>query len=523
MCQQPARSDGERFPVLVPPIPSSDNYEHDPETWDLIVVGAGVAGSALAYKQGKEGRRVLLLERDLTQPDRIVGELLQPGGYLVLKKLGLEECTENIDAVKVHGYALYKDGQYAPVKYPTEGYSSDVAGRSFHHGCFVQKLRHKAAAQSSVTCRQAFVRGLINDKGEAWDEGQPVSGVQYKDASGQMRISKAHLTVCCDGMYSTFRKKLVAKPSIHHPSFFVALLLRGVTLPFPNHGHVVLCQPSPVLFYPISSKEVRCLVDVPGEKLPDDLPGYLRATVAPQIPEELRPAFLTALEAEPIRSMQNKQLTSQPLHQPGALLLGDAFNMRHPLTGGGMTVALSDTRLLCEMLQPLPNFEDAIATAKSTAEFYTKRKPVSATINTLANALYKVFCVTGSAPQEEMRQACFDYLALGGACASGPVSLLSGLNPSPSLLVMHFFSVALFGVQRLIKPRPTFRGLYMCLALLAVASRIILPIIWNEGLRAVFFPRLAPKPLENIKKVESLRNLNSLKAATNGLSKMHSG
>jgi squalene monooxygenase len=75
---------------------------------------------------------------------------------------------------------------------------------------------------------------------------------------------------------------------------------------------------------------------------------------------------------------------------PGALLLGDAFNMRHPLTGGGMTVALSDTRLLCEMLQPLPSFEDAIATARSTAEFYTKRKPVSATINTLANALYKV-------------------------------------------------------------------------------------------------------------------------------------
>jgi hypothetical protein len=94
------------------------------------------------------------------------------------------------------------------------------------------------------------------DKGEAWDEGQPVSGVQYKDASGQLRTSKAHLTVCCDGMYSTFREKL-AKPSIHHPSFFVALLLKNVKLPYPNHGHVVLCQPSPVLFYPISSKEVR--------------------------------------------------------------------------------------------------------------------------------------------------------------------------------------------------------------------------------------------------------------------------
>lgn len=101
------------------------------------------------------------------------------------------------------------------------------------------------------------------DKGEPWDEGQPVSGVQYKDASGQLRTSQANLTVCCDGMYSTFRKKL-AKPSIHHPSFFVALLLKNVKLPYPNHGHVVLCQPSPVLFYPISSKEVCTLKGLRG-------------------------------------------------------------------------------------------------------------------------------------------------------------------------------------------------------------------------------------------------------------------
>eukprot|EP00882_Tetradesmus_deserticola_P017539 GHRQ01018789.1.p1 GENE.GHRQ01018789.1~~GHRQ01018789.1.p1 ORF type:complete len:228 (+),score=117.48 GHRQ01018789.1:306-989(+) len=224
--------------------------------------------------------------------------------------------------------------------------------------------------------------------------------------------------------------------------------------------------------------------------------------------------------------MQNKQVSCQPLHQPGALLLGDAFNMRHPLTGGGMTVALSDTRLLCEMLQPLPSFEDAIATAHSTAEFYTKRKPISATINTLANALYKVFCVTGSNAHEEMRQACFDYLAKGGACARGPVSLLSGLNPSPSMLVMHFFSVALFGVGRILRPRPTFRRLYMCIALLVVASRIILPIIWVEGLRAVFLPKLAPKPLNNIKRVESLRSMGSATAlassASVGLSKVRS-
>ena len=47
------------------------------------------------------GRRVLVLERDLSQPNRIVGELLQPGGYNKLKALGLEDAVEGIDAQEV--------------------------------------------------------------------------------------------------------------------------------------------------------------------------------------------------------------------------------------------------------------------------------------------------------------------------------------------------------------------------------------------------------------------------------------
>jgi hypothetical protein len=42
------------------------------------------------------------------------------------------------------------------------------------------------------------------------------------------------------------------------------------------------------------------------------------------------------------------------------------------------------------------SLSDALVTASRTADFYTKRKPLSATINTLANALYKVFCASGA-------------------------------------------------------------------------------------------------------------------------------
>ena len=120
------------------------------------------------------------------------------------------------------------------------------------------------------------------------------------------------------------------------------------------------------------------------------LSPYLCSDGATQIPV---PLYL------PLSPLPFLGLTSPPSSPPipllGALLLGDAFNMRHPLTGGGMTVALSDCKLLCDMLQPLPSFSDAVATASRTADFYVRRKPMSATINTLANALYKVFSYTG--------------------------------------------------------------------------------------------------------------------------------
>ena len=71
------------------------------------------------------------------------------------------------------------------------------------------------------------------------------------------------------------------------PSCFVGLVLENCELPYANHGHVILGDPSPILFYPISSTEVRCLVDVPGQKVPSiangEMANYLKTVVAPQV------------------------------------------------------------------------------------------------------------------------------------------------------------------------------------------------------------------------------------------------
>lgn len=56
----------------------------------MVIVGGGILGAALGAVLAQDGRQVTIIERDLSEPDRIVGELLQPGGYNALLKLGLK-------------------------------------------------------------------------------------------------------------------------------------------------------------------------------------------------------------------------------------------------------------------------------------------------------------------------------------------------------------------------------------------------------------------------------------------------
>ncbi|KAF2303952.1 hypothetical protein GH714_025026 [Hevea brasiliensis] len=267
---------------------------------DIIIVGACVAGSALAYPLGKDGRRVHVIERDLTEPDRIVGKLLQPGGHLKLIELGLEDCVEDIDAQQVFGYALYNGGRSTKLSYHLESLDSDVFGRSFHNGRFIQRMREKAASLPYVRLEEGTVTSLLEVKGT-------IQGVQYKTKAGEELTACAPLTI------------------VDIPSCFVALILENCELPFPNHGHVILADPSPILFYRISSSEIRCLVDIPaGQKLPSisngEMVNYLKSMVAPQIPPELFDAFIAAIDKGNIRTMPNRSMPASPHPTPGALL-----------------------------------------------------------------------------------------------------------------------------------------------------------------------------------------------------------
>src|SRR5215475_11017260 len=59
------------------------------ETYDVITIGGGLAGAALAKRLAENGVRVLVLEREVAFRDRVRGEQMHCWGVAEARTLGL--------------------------------------------------------------------------------------------------------------------------------------------------------------------------------------------------------------------------------------------------------------------------------------------------------------------------------------------------------------------------------------------------------------------------------------------------
>lgn len=253
--------------------------------YDVLIVGAGIAGCALAKGLSNlynlpvspasrlpRPLRILLLERSLAEPDRIVGELLQPGGVRALKSLHLAQTLSGIDAIPARGYCVVEASVGRSVHIP---YPGGEEGRSFHHGRFVVNLRNEAQKAPGVDVLEASVTELLEDAGR---EGRVVGvrATRKRDGAAEETLEfAAGLVVVADGCFSNFRSSVLSKPLAAHvtltKSHFIGVVLEDAKLPIPNTGTVALVRGSgPVLLYQIGQRDTRMLVDVKAP-LPSDI------------------------------------------------------------------------------------------------------------------------------------------------------------------------------------------------------------------------------------------------------------
>lgn len=486
-------------------------------SYDAIVIGAGVVGPAIATALARQGQKVLIVERDWSEPDRIVGELMQPSGIKALRELGLAQTISNIGAIYCTGYYIKFHDDVVNISYASkelcqktapmepvpqcvfngnDKLSADdevlklkdweedenVRGASFVHGKFLTNLRKVVRDEPNVT----WIEGNVTSVTRNPLNPDHVTGVSVKNADGVTKYT-ASVTIACDGIWSKFRKEHAENYIPLIGSYFVALALKNAKLPAEHRGNVILGDHAPVLVYQVSDDETRMLCAYRATR-PPSLSGneffdYLTNEVLPNLPEEIHPSFKEAIASKKFRAMPNQFLSAakQGQKNKGFIMLGDSLNMRHPLTGGGMTVGLNDAALLAKLLNEV-DLSDWREVQKKLSVFHRKRKNLDAVINTLSIALYSLFAADTNA-LKILQVGCFKYFQLGGDCTDGPIGLLSGMMPFPMMLFNHFFSVAFYAiyvnfVKRGVLGFPI--ALYEALDTFVTAVVVFTPYLWNE-------------------------------------------
>lgn len=432
--------------------------------FDIIVIGAGVAGGVFAASQ-PASTRILVVERDFSEPDRIIGELMQPGGIQAIEKLKLGHLLEGIDAQEVNGYNLIKGNERFTIEY--NEVQKGIKGIGLRNGKFLTNIRKELQQRENITLVQGNVTQLLEDN-------NTITGVSYVQDDGTTVSNHARLTIVCDGPMSILREKL-SKVNKKVTSHFMGLVLKDLELEFPSYGHMIVTGDFPILVYPIHTNAYRILIDYPGGKAPKmgkESMERLKEEVVKILPNEMIDSFLKAMEEDQLKVMPNHSMKGQAFRKKGAALLGDSLNMRHPLTGGGMTASFSDILCLNDKLTGI-DFQNEKDLEHAVNEYYKNRGKGVETINILANALYEVFI------DDELKEACFEYLQKGGEQATGPLSILSGINKSKRFLLKHFFKVAMqHPIHFITKPAKQFR-------LYKNATRIIRPILKDEEVPAM--------------------------------------
>lgn len=155
---------------------------------DVIVVGAGPAGSAAATHLARSGLQVSLLEKSTFPREKVCGDGLTPRGSKQLIKLGID-ISESAGWVHHRGLRFWADGRHWDLDWPELSDYPDY-GVTLPRADFDQLLASNAVADGAKLYESSNVTRPIIDP-----VTDRITGVETKDG----RTFKAPTVVAADG------------------------------------------------------------------------------------------------------------------------------------------------------------------------------------------------------------------------------------------------------------------------------------------------------------------------------------
>ena len=311
--------------------------------YDVITIGGGVGGSALATAMAEAGARVLVVERETAFSDRIRGEWVAPWGVAEVQKLGIYDALIAGGAHVLPTGILNLIGPSRRRDYPKTT-PQQLAALTFFHPAAQETLLAAAADAGAEVRRDARVTAV-----------QPGSPPQLtvREAGEETSLS-ARIVVSAEGRGLLARKALGLAPHAHRSAHLLAGVLVD-DMQVDDSGYIMSSDFETgrlAYVFPQGNGRARAYVayaadDTERLQGEDAYDRFVAASVACGTPAE---AFEGASMGGPLATFAGDDTWVDRPYRDGVALIGDAAGVSDPTWGQGLALTFRDARTLRDAL-----------------------------------------------------------------------------------------------------------------------------------------------------------------------------
>lgn len=305
------------------------------EMHDVIVIGAGPAGSAAAIQLARAGHDVLMVDR-AEFPRFRIGESLLPHTQRIIRELGLLDRIADLPHVEKRGLEItFGDLTHEPTAIPFDVIMGDREKRTFNiRGELLDKMMSDAAMESGATIR-------FNESVESIDQ-LAAGDVRLTLTSGEVRakwIIDASGPACVLGRHLGHRK---LDSRFRNVAYFEHYT--GVDRPsgeFEGYASVAMCREGWFWMIPLDEETTSIGVvidDSLGRHIP--VPAKERLQWAIRNCPQMAQRMAKAEGPDTNRVISDFCYTCAPYAGPGYFMVGDASAFIDPVWSTGVSLGL---------------------------------------------------------------------------------------------------------------------------------------------------------------------------------------
>jgi geranylgeranyl reductase family protein len=385
---------------------------------DVLVVGAGPAGSAVASALAAVGREVILVEAHEHPRPKACAEYASPRILEELRELGLADAGWQADALPLRGMRVIRGRDAAEVRYRDR--SGERRAWGLERTLFDAQLAAHAAERGADLRQRTAFEEVVRD-------GDRIVGARLRTAEGNLDV-RCRWLIGADGARSRVAARLGVERSVRLPRRLGLVAHYEGVADLAEHGEMHVGPGWYIGLAPLARGRLNV-----GMALPLD--GDRRGA------EERFSAAIAGMPAVAARLQDRRRLSpirgASPIgHRvasasgPGWMLIGDAAGFIDPFTGEGIFRALRSAR--------------AAAAALAAGDAGAERRYLAARRAAFAAKDAVTWTIQGMVAAPPLLGYALRRLAARPSLAERLGSVLGDCRPASDALTPRF----LFGVLR---------------------------------------------------------------------------